>query len=159
MSTEKKAPTQVPETPEAYIRLQPQDRQEALTQLRQVIRTHLPAGFHETMQYGMIAYVVPHALYPAGYHTDPREPLPFMALANQKGYIALYHLGLYADEALLKWFTEAYGSLTIGRLDMGKSCIRFRKTANIPYGLVGALCERVTAEAYIALYESQKPRR
>ena len=159
MSNDPKATPNAPESPEAYIRRQPADRQEALSQLRQVIRTHLPPGFQETMQYGMIAYVVPHALYPAGYHADPREPLPFMALANQKGYIALYHMGLYADDALLKWFTEGYGRLAMGRLDMGKSCIRFRKTADIPYELVGALCGKRAAEAYIALYESRKPRR
>jgi len=141
-------------SPEDYIRRQPEDRQEHLEKLRQTIKAHLPEGFQEMMQYNMISFVVPHSHYPKGYHVNPREPLPFMALANQKGHIALYHLGIYADESLLRWFSGAYEALEIGKLDIGKSCIRFRKMNKIPYDLIGELCTKMTVDDYIKLYES-----
>lgn len=140
--------------PEDYIRRQPEERQEHLEKLRQTIKAHLPEGFQEMMQYEMISFVVPHSRYPQGYHVNPREPLPFMALANQKGHIALYHLGIYADESLLRWFTGAYESLEIGKLDIGKSCIRFRNMNKIPYDLIAELCTKMTVDDYIKIYES-----
>jgi len=141
------------DSPEAYILRQPAERQPALIKLRDTIRAHLPAGFEETMQYGMITYVVPKSIFPAGYHVNPSDPLPFLSLANQKNYIALYHLGMYAEQDLLDWFTASYAALNIGKLDMGKSCIRLKNLSSIPYDLVAALCEKLTPEEYIALYQ------
>ena len=141
-------------TPEQYVAQLPEDRQAAIQRLREVIRTHLPPGFEETMNYGMIGYVVPHSLYPAGYHCDPKLPLPFINLASQKQYIALYHMGVYADPALLEWFLEAYAQLGIGKPDMGKSCLRFKKPEKIPFDLIGELCTKVTPQAWIDRYES-----
>jgi hypothetical protein len=106
------------------------------------------------MNYGMIGYVVPHSLYPAGYHCDPKLPLPFINLASQKQYIALYHMGVYADPALLGWFLEAHAQLGIGKPDMGKSCLRFKKPEKIPFDLIGELCTKVTPQAWIDRYES-----
>lgn len=133
------------------------ERQAAFEKLKQTIDDHLPEGFEETIQSGMISYVVPHSIYPKGYHVNPKEPLPFLALANQKGYIALYHMGIYADKSLLDWFGRAYEALNIGKLDMGKSCIRFKKMEKIPYDLIGELCSKLSVENYINLYEANKP--
>lgn len=141
-------------TPDQYVAQLPDDRKEPVQRLREVIGTHLPPGFEETMSYGMIGYVVPHSLYPAGYHCDPKLPLPFMNIASQKHFIALYHMGIYADPDLLGWFQEAYAQRGIGKLDMGKSCIRFKKPGIIPYDLIGELCTKMTPEAWIARYES-----
>ncbi len=106
------------------------------------------------MNYGMIGYVVPHSLYPGGYHCDPTLPLPFMALASQKNSINLYHMGIYADEDLLKWWEDEYAKADIGRLDMGKSCIRFKNLEKIPYTLIGELCKKITVREWIDSYES-----
>ncbi len=141
-------------TPDQYVAQLPEDRKLAIGRLREVIRTHLPPGFEETMSYGMIGYVVPHSLYPAGYHCDPKLPLPFMNIASQKNFIALYHSGIYADAELLEWFLEAYAQLGIGKPDMGKSCIRFKKPERIPFDLIGELCTRMTPQAWIARYEA-----
>ena len=141
-------------TPDQYVLQLSEERQGAMQHLREVIRTHLPDGFEETMSYGMIGYVVPHSLYPGGYHCDPKLPLPFINLASQKQYIALYHMGVYADPELLEWFLAAYAQQGVGKPDMGKSCIRFKKPENIPYGLIGELCRKMTPQAWIARYES-----
>ncbi len=142
---------------QAYLLRQPPERQAALTKLRETVLAHLPAGFEETMQYGMITFVVPKSIFPAGYHVPPHDPLPFLSLANQKNYIALYHLGLYIAPDLLSWFSAAYAALQIGKLDIGKSCIRFKNPSKIPFELIAALCERMTPEDYISLYlDSQK---
>jgi hypothetical protein len=110
------------------------------------------------MGYGMPGWDVPHKLYPPGYHCDPKLPLPFLGLASQKQHIAVYHMGLYADKALLKWFTEAYAKLGIGKLDMGKSCIRFRNPAKIPYALIGELAGKMTVKEWIGVYERELKR-
>lgn len=144
-------------TPEDYVKSQPLERREALDCLRQVIRMNLPEGFQETIQYGMIGYVVPHTLYPKGYHANPKEPLPYITLANQKGFIALYHLGIYADKALFEWFVKSYEALKIGKLDMGKSCIRFKKIDKVPFDLIGELCAKLSVEEYVYIYEENKP--
>lgn len=141
------------DTPEAYIAQLPEARQGPMQRLREVILKHLPEGFEETMGYGMIGYVVPHSLYPKGYHCDPKLPLPFMNLASQKHYIALYHHGLYANPTLQKWFGEAYAREGVGKPDMGKSCVRFKNPERIPYDLIGKLCGKVTVEDWIATYE------
>ena len=124
-----------------------------MEKLRAVILKNLPEGFEETMNYGMIGYVVPHTLYPEGYHCDPKLPLPFINLASQKNYIALYHMGVYSDPDLLKWFKEAYADRVPTKLDMGKSCIRFKKPEHIPYDLVGELCSKVGTSEWISRYE------
>jgi len=144
-------------SPDEYIMNQHSERREILEKLRKTIKNNLPEGFAETMQYGMISYVVPHNLHPAGYHVNTKEPLPFLALANQKGYIALYHMGIYMNEPLLKWFTNSYKELNIGKLDMGKSCIRFKNLDKIPYKLIGELCSKMSVEEYVRLYEKNKP--
>ncbi|WP_150267014.1 DUF1801 domain-containing protein [Paenibacillus tepidiphilus] len=143
-------------TPEQYIALLPEERRAAVAMLYETIRKNLPEGFAETMAYGMIAFVVPHSLYPAGYHVNPAEPLPFISIASQKNYIALYHMGLYMNPELLEWFKARYAEEVSGRLDMGKSCIRFKKAAAIPYPLIGELSRSITAAEYIAVYERSR---
>ena len=138
---------------EQYVLAQPVERQAMLRSLLDTIRKNLPPGFEERISYGMIGYVVPFETYPSGYHVNPKEPLPFMALANQKQYIALYHMGIYGDPALLAWFQKAYEDLGIGKLDMGKSCIRFKKMDRIPLGLIAELCQKITPLQYIEQYE------
>lgn len=144
------------DTPESYILRQPEDRQEALNKLRKIILENLPLGYEETMQYGMITYVVPKSIFPAGYHVSPNEPLPFLSLANQKQYIALYHLGIYLQQDLLDWFTASYAALEIGKLDIGKSCIRLRNPAKIPYALIAELCRKLSPEDFVALYQRSR---
>lgn len=140
-------------TVESYLKEIPADRKEAVSKLRQVILKNLPKGFSEEMNYGMIGYVVPHTIYPAGYHCDPKAPLPFLCLASQKNAITLYHMGIYADPKLFDWFTKAYAKAVPGKLDMGKSCIRFKKPENIPYPLIGELITKMTVNDWIKLYE------
>ncbi|MFM7671812.1 MAG: DUF1801 domain-containing protein [Bacteroidota bacterium] len=136
-----------------YLKELPADRQEAIEKLRAVIKKKLPKGFVEEMNYGMIGYVVPHTLYPKGYHCKPIDPLPFMNIASQKNFIAVYHLGLYADPALMKWFTAEYPKHATAKLDMGKSCIRFKKPEQIPMKLLGELASKMTPKQWIELYE------
>lgn len=143
----------VPTSVDELISTYPADRQVVVLKLRQVLRKHLPPGFEETVQYGMLSYVVPHAIYPKGYHCKPQEPLPFIAVASQKAGVHLYHMGIYADAELLKWFQEEYAARVAGKLDMGKSCIRFKKPELIPYDLVGELAKKMTPAAWINLYE------
>lgn len=140
-------------TVEAYVAALEPGRHAAIERLRKVILKHLPPGFHEEINYGMIGYVVPHTLYPAGYHCDPKLPLPFLSIASQKQFIAVYHMGIYADPKLLDWFTEAYAARVEGKLDMGKSCIRFKKPERIPFDLIGELAGKMTVNEWIALYE------
>ena len=140
-------------TVEEYLSKLPADRIEAVTRLRQTLRDNLPKGFEEGINYKMIGYYVPHSIYPAGYHCDPKLPLPFINIASQKNFVALYHSGLYADKTLLDWFVAEYPKHVKTKLDMGKSCLRFKKMESIPYGLIAELCQKMTAEDWIALYE------
>lgn len=140
---------------DAYIDQTPADRHEALNQLRQVIQDNLPEGFAECIGYNMPSYVVPHELYPAGYHCDPKLPLPFLSFASQKNFVALYHMGLYASDELMAWFLSQWDAEQWGKLDMGKSCIRFKKMDRIPIQLVGELVARMTVEDWVRLYESK----
>lgn len=144
--------------PEEYIGQLPQDRQAAISQLRRVILQHLPKGFEETMSYGMIGYVVPHSLYPAGYHCDPKLPLPFMSIASQKSHIGFYHMGLYADEQLLQWFVDEFPKHSSRKLDMGKSCLRFKNPEHIPFTLLGELVGKMKPDDWIARYEKSYKR-
>ena len=141
-------------TPEDYINSLPQERKEIMEELRKVILKNLPKGFVEVMSYGMLGYVVPHSKYPKGYHCDPKLPLPFINLASQKNFIALYHMGIYADIKLMNWFTNEYSKLELAKLDIGKSCIRFKKTNNIPYKLIGELVSKISPEKWIEIYEN-----
>jgi uncharacterized protein YdhG (YjbR/CyaY superfamily) len=136
-----------------YLSQLPKDRQLPIARLRQAIAENLPDGFDEQMSYGMIGYVVPFSLYPAGYHCTPELPLPFISLASQKNHIAVYHMGLYAQHNLLDWFTEAYHQQNLGKLDMGKSCIRFKNPEKIPYDLLGQLATKMAVDEWIACYE------
>ena len=140
-------------TVEQYIDALPHDRKSVVMKLRKVIKKNLPKGFKECMNYGMIGYVVPHALYPTGYHCNPKEPLPFMNIASQKNFVAVYSMSIYANPALLKWFVSAYTKAGAGKLDMGKSCIRFKKMDKIPFELIGELASKITVEEWIAIYE------
>jgi len=140
-------------TAEQYIKELPADRKQAFTALRSVILKNLPKGFEETMGYGMIGYVVPHSLYPAGYHCDPTKPLPFMGIASQKNFIAFYHMGVYADPKLMKWVTAEYSKFVNGKVDMGKSCFRFKKPEQIPLKLIGELTKKVSMKDWIDTYE------
>ena len=141
-------------TVDAYLAELPEDRQKAIAKLRSVIRKNLPKGFKEGMGYGMMGWSVPHSIYPAGYHCNPKDPLPFMGLASQKNSINLYHMGIYANPKLLKWFRDAHAKASPKRLDMGKSCVRFKKPEDIPYALIGELMQKVSVLQWIATYES-----
>ena len=145
-------------SPEEYLEKIPEDRKEAMSKLRSVIKDNLPEGFDETMSYGMIGYVVPHTLYPAGYHCTPELPLPFLNIASQKNFIAVYHMGIYADTNLLDWFVSEFPKHNKLKLDMGKSCIRFKKPEQIPFELIGELASKMTVEEWIAIYESKVKR-
>ena len=140
-------------TPDAYIAEMPEERQKAFNKLRSVIKKNIPKGFKETMGYGMMGYCVPHSIYPAGYHCNPKDPLPFIGIASQKNFIAVYHMGIYADPSLLKWFVTAHAKASPKKLDMGKSCIRYKKPGDIPFELIGELASKMTTDDWIALYE------
>lgn len=137
-----------------YIAALPEERQKAMKQLRKVIKKNLPKGFKEQLSYGMPGWVIPHTKYPDGYHCDPKLPLPFLSLASQKNFIALYHSGVYADTALYDWFVAEYPKHCSRKLDMGKSCIRFKKIEEIPYELIGELVTKMTPEDFITIYEN-----
>lgn len=142
------------DSPEDYISQVPEERQLALKKLRQVINDNLPKGFEEGIQYKMIGYYVPHSVYPDGYHCDPKTPLPFMSFASQKNSVNLYHSGIYANNELHDWFVNEYPKHSNRKLDMGKSCIRFKKVEDIPYELIGELTRKMTCEEWIDIYES-----
>ena len=138
---------------EQYIKELPADRQNAIMALQKVIKKNLPKGFKEEMSYGMIGYVVPHSLYPKGYHCDPKLPLPFMNIASQKNFIAVYHMLVYADKNVHDWFVKEFAKSTTAKLDMGKSCIRFKKMETIPFDLIGELAGKFTVNDWISKYE------
>ena len=141
------------ELPQDYIDALPEDRKAAIVKIQEALLTNLPEGFTEEMSYGMLGYVVPHTLYPKGYHCTPKLPLPFMGLAAQKNFIALYYMG-FADKNLLEWFTAEYPKHCKGKLDIGKSCIRFKKIDDIPYALIGELATKMTVNQWITIYEN-----
>ena len=140
-------------TVDDYINELAEDRKDAIEKLRKVIKKNLPKGFEEEMCYGMIGYCVPHSKYPKGYHCKPEQALPFINIASQKNFIALYHMGLYADPKLYDWFTQEYTARVKGKLDMGKSCIRFKKPELIPFELIGELATKMSPDNWIMTYE------
>jgi mRNA-degrading endonuclease RelE of RelBE toxin-antitoxin system len=135
-----------------YLKSLPADRKQIISDLRNVILKNLPKGFEETMQYGMISYVVPHSLYKQGYHVKPSDALPFISLASQKNHIAVYHMAVYEGE-LHDWFIKEWEKASDKKLDMGKSCIRFKKAEDVPVKLMGALASKLTPKQWIAMYE------
>ena len=142
-------------TVDEYMVELPKERFDAINLLRETILKNIPIGFVEEMNYGMIGYVVPHSLYPKGYHCNPTLPLPFINVASQKNFIAIYHMGIYANPTLLKWFIDEFPKYSSLKLDMGKSCIRFKKTNAIPYQLIGKLVQKMTVNEWIHCFESQ----
>ncbi len=142
-------------SPSEYILAVDDARRGAFEKLREVILENIPEGFREEMSYGMIGYVVPHSLYPPGYHCDPKLPLPFVSIAAQKNALTLYHMGLYAQEELLLWFVAEYARHSKRKLDMGKSCIRFKKVDDIPYDLIAQLMQKISVADWIELYETR----
>ena len=137
-----------------YLASIPAERKESFSKLRDTVLKNIPKGFKEEMNYGMLGYVVPHTIYPNGYHCDPKAPLPFTCIASQKNFVALYHMGIYSDKALLDWFVKEYAAQCKHKLDMGKSCIRFKKMDDIPYKLIGELMKKMTVKKWVELYES-----
>ena len=132
----------------------PIDRAEPFNKLHDVIVKNLPHGFEAAISYGGLGYVVPHRLYPDGYHCKPSEPLPFAGLASQKNSINFYQMGIYSDPKLLEWFVMEYPKHTKQKLDMGKSCIRFKKFDDIPYKLIGDLMKKMSVKEWITIYEA-----
>lgn len=139
--------------PSEYIAQIPEDRVPYFEKLRATILENIPTGFEEQMSYGMIGYVVPKSIYPAGYHCNTELPLPFANIASQKNFIALYHSGIYANPALLDWFVSEYPKHCKRKLDMGKSCIRFKKPEEIPFALIAELTQKMTVKEWVELYE------
>ena len=138
---------------EDYLSKVPEERNEAFTKLFETISKNLPKGFQTNLSYGMIGWSVPLETFPAGYHCSPGTPLPFINLASQKNFIALYHMGIYANDELLNWFVEEYPKHSKRKLDMGKSCIRFKKPDEIPFDLIAELCKKMTPKDWISIYE------
>jgi hypothetical protein len=142
------------QTVDNYMNELPEERKAPMQRLREVFNANLPEGFTEEMNYGMIGYVVPHSIYPKGYHCSPELPLPFVNIASQKNFIAVYHMGIYSDEKLLNWFVEEFPKHSTAKLDMGKSCIRFKKMDQIPFELLGELLTKMTVNQWIERYDS-----
>jgi uncharacterized protein YdhG (YjbR/CyaY superfamily) len=142
-------------TPSEYIAQLPEDRKAPIQKLRQTILDHLDPKFQECINYGMLGYVVPFTIYPEGYHCNSKLPLPFMNLASQKNFIAVYHSGMYAKKEILEWFVAEYSKHTTAKLDIGKSCVRFKKMDAIPYALIGQLAAKLSVNEWITIYESQ----
>jgi len=143
-----------PTTPDEYIASLPDDRRAIITRIRDTINANIPAGFEECMPYGMIGWVVPHSIYPKGYHVDPSKPLAIMSLASQKNHIALYHMGLYPGTKLNEWFLAEWPRHTDKKLDLGKSCLRFKKAEHVPLKLIGDLAAKLTPQQWVEAYES-----
>ena len=142
-------------SPDDYVSQLPEERAIVISKLRSLIQENIPEGFTEEMSYGMIGYIVPHSLYSEGYHCDPSLPLPFINIASQNNFIAFYHMGMYADKNLYDWFVTEYPKHCSRKLDMGKSCIRFKKTDDIPYELLAKLVRKMTVLDWVSLYEEK----
>lgn len=140
-------------TVQEYCSQCPANQADAFHKLRETINNNLPDWFEECMNYGMLWYVIPHSLYPAGYHCDPKLPLPFMGLAYQKNSINFYHMWIYSDQLLLQRFQSEFPLFSQRKLDMGKSCVRFKWYDDIPYDLIGQLVTKITVQNRITIYE------
>ena len=146
------------DSPEAYIECLPEDRQAVISAMRDAVRKNIPAGFEEVVAYGHMGWVVPHELYPPGYHCDPKQPLPFIGIGSQKNHIALYHMGIYSDPKLLAWFESEWPKHSNRKLDMGKSCIRFKKPEHVTISLIAELAAKMTPSEWIERYEASMKR-
>jgi hypothetical protein len=142
-------------TPDEYVDLVPENFKQSIVELRKVIKKNIPKGFHETISYNMLGFVVPHSKYPNGYHCDPKLPLPFASIAAQKNFVAVYHMGVYAMPDLYQWFVDEHAKRSKKKLDMGKSCIRYKKFEDIPLDLIGELFAKVNPDQWIEVYESK----
>ncbi|RNC87938.1 MAG: DUF1801 domain-containing protein [Winogradskyella sp.] len=142
------------DSPEDYISQLPEERKAPMTKLHNLIKDNMPKGLESGMGYGMPAYFVPKSIYPPGYHCKPFPPLPFINIASQKNFIALYHSGLYAKKELYNWFVDEYPKHSKYKLDMGKSCVRFKKVDDIPYDLIEELLGKMTVDEWIDIYET-----
>ena len=140
---------------EEYLNEVPEERKAFFRKLYETVSQNLPPGFQEQLSYGMIGWSIPLETYPDGYHCTPNTPLPFISMASQKNFIALYHMGIYANPELLKWFVAEYPKYSKRKLDMGKSCIRFKKVEDIPFELIAELCQKITPQDWITLYERE----
>ena len=147
------------ETVEKYLSELPEDRKLPMINLRNIIKYNIPDGFEEVMSYGMIGYVVPHSVYPNGYHCNPKLPLPYINIGSQKNFIVLHHLGIYGNNEILDWFVAEYPKHAKHKLDMGKGCVRFKKINEIPYKLIEELINKISLEKYIAQYEENIKRK
>ncbi len=141
-------------TPEEYLSELPEDRKIVVQKIREVVLQNLPIGFKEVISYGMLGYVVPHEIYPDGYHCTPKLPLPFFNIASQKNSVNIYNLVIYANKDIHDWFVSEYPKHSKYKLDMGKGCIRFKKLDAIPYELIGELISKVSVEQWIEMYEN-----
>lgn len=141
-------------TPLEYLEQLPDDRKGPVSTLRKTILDNLPEGFEEGLNYKMLGYFVPLTAYPDGYHCNPKLPVPFVNVASQKNFVALYHMGLYAKKELLDWFVAEYPKHSKYKLDMGKSCIRFKKVEAIPYELIAELIGKMSMEEWLSIYEA-----
>lgn len=141
-------------TPEQYISELPEERKAIISEIRNAIKNNLPKGFEEVMGYGMLGYVVPHSIYPDGYHCTPKLPLPFINIASQKSHITIYHLGIYSYTPLLEWFTEEWGKHSNKKLEKGKGCLKFKKAEDVPLKLIAELASKMSVEQWIKTYES-----
>ena len=142
------------ESIKAFLNSVPEERRDFVNKLHKVIESSLPSGFEVHASNGMLNYVVSLSRYPKGYHATKGGPLPFISIASQKNHIALYHMGLYGNPELMQWFEEAYTQHSPNKLDMGKSCIRFKHLEQIPFDLIRELCQKITVDEYIAQYEA-----
>ena len=142
------------QTPDQYTAQLPEERKVIIQKLRKIVLKNIPKGFEEVMGYGMLGYIVPHKIYPKGYHCNPKDPLPFFGIASQKNSINIYHMGVYADTNLYDWFITEYPKHCKSKLDMGKSCIRLKNLDDIPYDLIGELCTKMTVKQWIKMYET-----
>jgi len=142
-----------PTTPEAYLDSLPADRREAIEAVRAVVLKNLPEGYAEGVQYGMLGYFVPHEIYPAGYHCNPKEPVPFLSIASQKNHMALYMFCLYTNEEDMARFVADWEK-SGKKLDMGKSCVRFKKIEDVPLAVIGRAVERVPVKKFLESYEA-----
>jgi uncharacterized protein YdhG (YjbR/CyaY superfamily) len=148
------------DTFDEYLSQVPEERKEAIARLRQVLKDNLPVGFEEGIGNNMPGFDVPHTLYPAGYHCDPKQPLPFVGFASQNNFIAFYHMGVYAIPEIYEWFISEYPKHSKTKLDMGKSCIRFKKPEQIPFDLIAQLAQKITPQQWIEIYEANlKPKK
>lgn len=137
----------------AYLNELPADRRAAIEAVRNVILANLDKDYEEGMQYGMIGYYVPHRVYPAGYHCDPKQPLPFANLASQKNYMSIYLMGVYGSSGLAQWFNQAWAA-SGKKLDMGKCCVRFKKIEDVALDVIAEAIRRQTTAKYVEQYES-----